>query len=172
MLVAGFINFGVTNQVPQISFNFVVENSMLVLSYEFADIRFCELLVISEEISVYGAQAFTLHSPRASLPIYLITGSSPYRTSKDGDFLHSPGHLLLTLGVDFTSLGLMFKAEIYQVIGCSSHGSNSQSLFLSYLFIAVALHGSSFHLAVVYIFYLVEHFILHSKRKIPPYIII
>ena len=42
---------------------------MLVLSYEFADIIFCELLVISEAISDYGAQAFALHSPRASLPL-------------------------------------------------------------------------------------------------------
>ena len=50
MLVAGFINFGVTNQAPQVSLNFVVEDSMLVLSHEFADIRFCELLVISEAI--------------------------------------------------------------------------------------------------------------------------
>ena len=39
LLVTGFINFGVTNQAPQVSFNFVVEDSMLVLSYEFADIR-------------------------------------------------------------------------------------------------------------------------------------
>ena len=47
---------GVTNQVPQVSFNFVVEDSMLVFSYEIADIRFCELLVIFEAISCYGAQ--------------------------------------------------------------------------------------------------------------------
>ena len=60
MLVTGFINFGVTNQASQVS-NFVVEDSMLVLSYEFVDIRFCELLVISKAISDYGAQAFALH---------------------------------------------------------------------------------------------------------------
>ena len=46
LLVTGFINFGVTNQAPQVSFNFVVEDSMLGLSYEFFDIRFCEILVI------------------------------------------------------------------------------------------------------------------------------
>ena len=46
LLVTGFINFGVTTQAPQVSFNFVVEDSMLVLSYEFVDIRFCEILVI------------------------------------------------------------------------------------------------------------------------------
>ena len=44
-----------TNQAPQVSFNFVVEDSMSVLSYEFSDIRFCELLDISEAISYYGA---------------------------------------------------------------------------------------------------------------------
>ena len=98
LLVTAFINFGVTNQAPQVSFNFVVEDSMLVFSYEISDIRFCELLVIYEDISDYGAQAFTLHSPRASLPFYLITCLSPHRTSKDGDILHLPGHLLLTLG--------------------------------------------------------------------------
>ena len=126
LLVTGFINFGVTNQAPQVSFNFVVEDSMLVFSYEFADIRFCEILVIVEAISDYGAQAFSLHSPRVSLPIYLITCSSPHRTSKVGDILHPPGHLLLTLGADFTSHELNFKASIYQFLGFSSHGSNSQ----------------------------------------------
>ena len=83
-----FINFGVTNQAPQVSLNFVVEDSVLVLSYEFADIRFCELLVISEAISDYGSQLFALHSPRASLP--LVTCSSPHRTSKEEDILHPP----------------------------------------------------------------------------------
>ena len=68
-LITGFSNFGVTNQAPQVSFNFVVEDSMLVLSYEFADIIFCELLDIFEAISDYGAQAFSLHGPRASLPL-------------------------------------------------------------------------------------------------------
>ena len=53
MLVTSFINFGVTNHAPQISFNFVVEDSMLDLSYEFVDIRFFEILVIDETISYY-----------------------------------------------------------------------------------------------------------------------
>ena len=53
MLVTGFIKFGVTNQAPQVSFNFVVEDSMLVFSYEIADIIFCELLVIYEAILLY-----------------------------------------------------------------------------------------------------------------------
>ena len=52
---------------------------MLVFSHEIDDIRFCELLDIYEAISYYGAQAFALHSPRASLP--LVTCSSPHRTS-------------------------------------------------------------------------------------------
>ena len=55
MLVAGFINFCVTNQAPQVSFNFAVEDSMLVLSYEFDDVIFFEFFY-SEEISYYGAQ--------------------------------------------------------------------------------------------------------------------
>ena len=107
-----------------------------------------------------------------SLPFYLITRSSPRRTSKYGDILNLPGHLLLTLGADFTSHGLMFKAEIYQFVVFSSHGLNSQALFLSHQLISVALHGSSFHLAVVYVLDLVEHILLLPKRKIPPYIII
>ena len=69
--VTGFINFGVTNQAPQVSFNFVVEDSMLVLSYEFVDIIFCEILFIYEAISYYGSQSFTLHSPMSSLPTFL-----------------------------------------------------------------------------------------------------
>ena len=91
---------------------------MSVLSHEFADIIFCVTLVIFEAISDYGSQEFTLHFPMASLHFYLITCSSPHRTSKDGDILHSPGHLLLTLRDDFKSHGLMFKYEIYQFLGC------------------------------------------------------
>ena len=41
-LVAGLINFDVTNQVPQVSFKLVVEDLMLVSYYEFSDIIFCE----------------------------------------------------------------------------------------------------------------------------------
>ena len=51
LLVTGFINFGVTNQAPQVSFNFVVEDSMLVFYYEVVDIIFCELLDIYKAIS-------------------------------------------------------------------------------------------------------------------------
>ena len=42
LLIVGFINFGVTNQVPQVSFKIVVGDLMLVSSYEFADILFSE----------------------------------------------------------------------------------------------------------------------------------
>ena len=91
---------------------------MLVFSYEFSDIIFCQSSVISEAISGYGAQSFSLDSPRASLLFYLITCSSPHRTSKEGDILHSPRHLLLKLGADFNSHGSMFKAEIYHFLGC------------------------------------------------------
>ena len=63
MLVSILINFGVKNQVPQVSFIFVVGGSMSVFSHEFADIKFCESLDILEAISDYGAQAFALHSP-------------------------------------------------------------------------------------------------------------
>ena len=56
MLVGVLINFGVKNQVPQVSFRFVVWDSMSVLSHEFADIKFCESLDILEDISYYGAQ--------------------------------------------------------------------------------------------------------------------
>ena len=78
MLVAALINFGVTNQVPQVSFKLVAGDLMLVSSYEFADILFCKSLVIFEAISDYGAQEFSLNSPRASLAFYLITCLSPH----------------------------------------------------------------------------------------------
>ena len=125
MLVVGFNNFGVTNQVPQVFFKLTTGDLVLVSSCEVADVLFCELLVITEDISDYGAQEFSLHSPRDSLPIYLITCSSLHRTSKVGDILHLPRHLILTLGDDSSSHGLIFKAEIYQFLGCSSHHSNS-----------------------------------------------
>ena len=38
MLEAGLINFGVTNQVPQVFFKLVVGDMILVFSYEFVDI--------------------------------------------------------------------------------------------------------------------------------------
>ena len=42
MLVSSLINFGVTNQVLQVSFKLDDGNLMLVFSYEFDDIIFCE----------------------------------------------------------------------------------------------------------------------------------
>ena len=53
LFVTGFINFGVTNQAPQVSFNFAAEDLMLVFSYDILDIIFCELLDIYEAISYY-----------------------------------------------------------------------------------------------------------------------
>ena len=166
--VVVIINFGVKNQVPKVSFKTAAGNSMLVFTHEFVDINFFESLDILEYISDYGSQAFALHGPRTSLPSYLITCSSPHNTSKDKDILHSPGQLLLTPRADFTSHGLMFKATTYKLLGFTSYGLNSQALFLSHQLISVALHGSSFHLAVVYVLDLVEHIPLLSKRKIPP----
>ena len=86
--------------------------------------------------------------------------------------MHSPGHLLLTLGADFTSHGLMFKAATYQLLGFTSHGLNSQAFLLFHQLISVALHGSSLHLAAVYVPNSVEHIPPLPKRKIPPDIII
>ena len=154
MLVSTLTNSGVKNQVPQFSFNFAAGDLVLGSSYEVADILFCESLAISEAISYYGAQAFALQSPRASLP--LVTCSSPHRTSKEEDILHPHGHLILKLGDDFTTHGLFFKDETYHFLECSTHGSNPQEPFLFLQMISVALHGSSFHCAVVYISDLVE----------------
>ena len=99
---------------------------MLVFCHEFDDIRFFESLDILEDVSYYGSQSFSIHGPKTSLPFYLITCSSPHNTSKNGDILHSPGHLILTLGVDFTSYGSMLKDETYKLCGFNSHVSNSK----------------------------------------------
>ena len=56
MIVAGLINFGVTNQVLQVFFKRVAGDLMFFLSYEFDDIIFFESLIIFEYISDYGAQ--------------------------------------------------------------------------------------------------------------------
>ena len=87
---------------------------MLVSSYEVVDIVFCESLVISKAMSYYGAQVFTLHSPKASLP--LITSSSLHRTSKEGDILHLLGHFLPTVGAYFTTHDFLFKDEIKRLL--------------------------------------------------------
>ena len=50
MLVDVLINFGVKNQVPQVSFKIAARVSMLVFSHEFSDIIFCESLDILEAI--------------------------------------------------------------------------------------------------------------------------
>ena len=122
-------------------------------------------LAISEAISDYGAQAFALNIPSASLP--LITCSSPHRTSKEEDILHPLGHLLLKLGADFTTHGLLFKAATYQFLECSTHCSNPQEPLLSLQMISTALHGSIFHRAIVYISDSVECIVLLPKWKIP-----
>ena len=101
---------------------------MVVLYYEFDDIIFCELMDIYEAISDYGAQAFTLHNPRASLP--LVTCLSPHRTSKEEDILHPLGHLLLIFGDDFTTHGFLFNAATYHFLECSTHGLNPQEPLL------------------------------------------
>ena len=75
--------------------------------------------------------------------------------------------MLLTLGDVLTTHGFLLMAETHQFLECSSHSLNSQEPFLTFQLISVALHGSSLHLAVVYIFYLVEHIILLPKRNIP-----
>ena len=90
MLAASLTSFGVKNQVLLVFFKFVAGDLMLVSSYEVVDILFFESLIISEAISYYGAQVFSLHSPRASLPF--VTCSSPHRTSKEEDILHLHGH--------------------------------------------------------------------------------
>ena len=106
MLVASLTNFGVKNQVPQFFFNFAAGDLVLVSYYEVADILFFDSVAISKGISNYGSQAFSLHSPMASQP--LVTCSSPHRTGKEEDFMHPPGHLLLTLRDIFTTHGLIF----------------------------------------------------------------
>ena len=111
MLVAVLTNSGVKNQVPQFFLKIVAGDLVLVSSYEVADILLCDSLAISKAISDYGAQAFALNSPSASLP--LITCSSPHRTGKEEDFLHPPGHLLLTPGAVLTTHGFLFMAATY-----------------------------------------------------------
>ena len=121
-------------------------------------------------MSDYGAQAFTLHSPKASLS--LVTCSSPHRFSKEEDILHPLGHLLLRIGDDFTTHGFLLKAETYQFLECSSHGSNPQEPLLSLQMISATLHGSSFHHAALYISDSIECINLLPKWKIPPDIFI
>ena len=165
MLVAALTNSGVKNQVPHFLFKTADGDLVLVSSYEVADILLCDSLSILEAISNYGAQAFTLNSPSASLPV--ITCSSPHITSKEEDFLHPPGHLLLTLGDVLTTHVFLFMDVRYQFLECSSHVLNPQEPFLTYRLTLVSLHGSSLHPTAVYISDSVEHIILLPNRKIP-----
>ena len=96
----------------------------------------------------------------------MVTYSSPHITSKEEDILHLLGHLLLKIGADFTTHGLLFKDVTYQFLNCSTHGSNPQEPLLSLQMILATLHGSIFHRATVYISDLVECIVLLPKRKI------
>ena len=86
--------------------------------------------------------------------------------------MHSPGHLLLTLGDNFTTHGLLFKATTYKFLEYSTHGSNPQEPLLSLHMISATLHGSSFHRAAAYISDSVECIVLLPKWNIPPDIFI
>ena len=86
--------------------------------------------------------------------------------------MHLPGHLLLTLGADFTTHGLMLNDEIYQSLCFYSHVLNSQELLLSLQLISTTLHGSSFHRAIVYISDSIECIVILPKWNIHPDIFI
>ena len=109
-----------------------------------------------------------IRSPVSMASLPLVTCSSPHRTSKEEDILHPLGHLLLRIGDDFNTNGLLFKAETYQFLDCYTHGLNPQEHFITYQLTSVALEGSSLHPTTVYISDLLEHIILIPKRKIPP----
>ena len=90
--------------------------------------------------------------------LYLWSQAHLLTTSKEEDILHPLGNLLLKIGADFTTHGFLFKAETYQFIECSTHGSNPQALFLSYQLISVALHGSNFHPQSMFLIHLSTFF--------------
>ena len=77
-------------------------------------------------------------------------------------------YLLLKIGAYFTTHGFLFKAETYKFLECSTHGSNPQEPLLSLQMISIALHGSSFHRAAVYISDRVECIVILPKWKTPP----
>ena len=60
MLVAALTNFDVKNQVTHFLFKTANGDLVLVSSYEVTDILLCDSLAILEDISYYGAQAFSL----------------------------------------------------------------------------------------------------------------
>ena len=66
----------------------------------------------------------------------------------------------------------MFKDATSQFLVFTSHGSNSQEFFLSHQFASVSLHGSYFHLEVVYVVDSIEKIHVLTKRNIPLDIII
>ena len=109
-----------------------------------------------------------LLSVRLSHPLH----SDSVRTSKEEDILHPLGHLLLRLGDDFTTHGLLFKAATYQFLEFSTHGLYPQEPLLSLQMIFATRHGSSFQRATVYISDSVECIVLIPKCKIPPDIFI
>ena len=168
MIVTVLISIGVKTQAPQVSFKLVAGDSMAVSSHEFSYMKYCDFMNILKDRSDYRAHTFSLLGLISSP--HMITCSSPH--SKDGDLLHSLGHLLLTFGAQFTSHGSMFKDEPSQLLGFTSHGLNSQALFLFCQTILVSLHGPIIYYATAYVLDSVDQIHVLLKKKIPPNIII
>ena len=72
MLVASLINFGVNNQVPNISFKIVVGDLMSVFIYEFSDIIFYVSMDILEIISYLRGNPLILINLELSENSYMI----------------------------------------------------------------------------------------------------
>ena len=121
----------------------------------------CDLV---EPIATHGAHAFALFDPIPSLCSYLITCTHPLCANKDGDIIHSLGHLFHLSGAHLISTGSNFKSSHH--LG-ADYKSQDPSLFPSHHWILVVLHGPSIHLGVVYVFDLGEHIYILPKKKIP-----
>ena len=84
-----------------------------------------------------------------SLSSYMITCAYPLYVNEDGDIMNSLGQLFHQFGAHFISIGLKFKSSHH--IG-AEYKSQDPSVLPSHHWISIVLHGSSIHLADVYVF--------------------
>ena len=143
------------------------EDSLPAYSHESTIVFICDLLDFLEARSTHGAHSFALFDPMPSLYSYNITSTNPLYVNEDGDIIHSLGQLFHLYGTHFITIGSKFKSSNH--LG-DAYKSEDLLVLPSHYWISVVLHGPSFHLAVVYVFYPSEQISLLPKKNIPPYI--
>ena len=114
LLVAGLINFGVKNQVPQFPFEVVAGDLMSVLFYVFDDIIFCVYMYILEIISYFRNDPFILINLELSKNSFMIACTNT-QNFEEKENCASTISMERTLGYDMNLFGsdiILFGSDL------------------------------------------------------------